>query len=59
MLAVSWKTRWPGTTPAANHPGWPGGRRVYRRVGLRSLLAQGRLVTRITARMLKAAGHSC
>jgi hypothetical protein len=29
-----------GTTPAANHPGWPGGRRVYRRVGVRSLLAQ-------------------
>jgi hypothetical protein len=31
MRAVSCKTGWPGTTPAANHPGWPGGRRVYRR----------------------------
>jgi hypothetical protein len=36
MLVVSWKTGWPGTTPAANHPGWPGGRRVYRRVGVRA-----------------------
>jgi hypothetical protein len=35
MGAVSWKTGWPGTTPAANHPGWPGGRRVYRRVAFR------------------------
>jgi hypothetical protein len=26
MCAVSWKTGWPGTTPAAIHPGWPGGR---------------------------------
>jgi hypothetical protein len=24
MLAVSWKTGWPGTAPAANDPGWPG-----------------------------------
>ena len=40
MLAVSWKTGWPGTTPAAIHPGWPGGRRVYRRVGVPSPLAQ-------------------
>jgi hypothetical protein len=24
MHAVSCKTGWAGTTPAANHPGWPG-----------------------------------
>jgi hypothetical protein len=40
MPAVSCKTGWPGTTPAPIHPGWPGGRRVYRRVGVPSSLAQ-------------------
>jgi hypothetical protein len=40
MHALSCKTGWAGTTPAAIHPGWPGGRRVYRRVGVLSSLAQ-------------------
>jgi len=40
MHAVSRKTGWPGTTPAAIHPGWPGGRRVYLGVGV---LASGTL----------------
>jgi hypothetical protein len=40
MLAVSWKTGWPSTTLAAIHPRWPGGRLVYRRVGVPSSLAQ-------------------
>jgi hypothetical protein len=40
MPAVSCKTGWSGTTPAAIHPGWPRRRRVYLRVGVRSSPAQ-------------------
>jgi hypothetical protein len=40
MPAVSCKTGWSGTTPAAIHRGWPGRRRVYLRVGVRSSPAQ-------------------
>jgi hypothetical protein len=58
MLAVSWKTGWPGATPAAIHPGWPGGRRVYRRVGVRSLLTQQRHAQSVqTCRSCKTAPH--
>jgi hypothetical protein len=46
MCAVSCKSGWLRTTPSAIHPGWPGRRRLYLRVGVRSLLALSRLVTR-------------
>ncbi len=58
MLAVSWKTGWPGTTPAAIHPGWPGGRRGIGGWACGLLLAQQHHAQSVqTCRSGKTAPH--
>lgn len=57
-LQCSGRPGGPAPPSAANHPGWPGGRRVYRRVGVPSLLAQQRHAQSVqTCRSGKTAPH--
>lgn len=57
-LQCSGRPGGPAPPSAANHPRWPGGRRVYRRVGVPSLLAQQRHAQSVqTCRSGKTAPH--